>query len=203
MPYGTSWIWLKNTSKRASFTSQRTHYCPYARQNAAWTLESEMWHLTAIPASHHTTPYETVLVNTHQQRLCFLFENYMFKKKKKTGGETFAKEAVRWNWHILDNCRLHRWPFRKSPSLPPRQRLKGGFLNQERESCWSPFPVNIKVSCKCNSSQRCLKEERAAWTHSLAQTQRLSQPCNVPDLLEVLSQPSISWLLLSLLCLRY
>lgn len=45
-------------------------------------------------------------------------------------------------------------------------------------------------------------ERRAAWIHSLAQTQCLTQPCNVPDLLEVLSQPFILLLLL-LLCLCY
>lgn len=44
-------------------------------------------------------------------------------------------------------------------------------------------------------------ETRAAWIHSPTQTQRLTQPCNVPDLLEVLSQPFISWLLVSLFCL--
>lgn len=36
-----------------------------------------------IPASHHTTPRETVVVNTHQQRLGSPLGNYMFKKRKK------------------------------------------------------------------------------------------------------------------------
>lgn len=46
-------------------------------------------------------------------------------------------------------------------------------------------------------------ERRAAWIRPLARTPRLTQPCNVADLPEVLSQPFISLLLVSLFCLCY